>query len=391
MDFEFSKEELAFRAEAAEFIRAHAEKPGVRHDNNYGTRYCDTPPRREFVKALAKKGYLGICWPEEYGGKGMSTVYDYLLNEELAVQGMAGTGKGVGTIGRTFILRGTEEQKKKFLPMILNAEIEWAIGYTEPEAGSDLASLKLKAVRDGDGWRLNGQKRFTSSAHFAEWYFLAARTDFNVPKHQGITLFVIDMKTPGITVNPIYCMDGERTNEVFLDNVWVPDNQVIGDLGKGFYYVSQALDFERHIMLSYGIFERMHKAFVEWVKTAKRDGKPVREDPDVRRTLAKLTRQLEVARLINLKVLSTPDPQQATVFSAMNKICLTEFSHELADGALDNMGPGAWLGRSAPGAPADGLFDLVRRTAVLNTVGGGTSEVQRNIIARRGLGLPNPT
>lgn len=391
MDFEFNTEEKAFRAEVAEFIREHADKPGVRHDNNCGTRFCDTPPRRQFMKELAKKGYLGICWPREYGGRGMSTVYDYLLNEELAVQGMAGTGKGVGTIGRTFILRGTEEQKKKFLPMILNAEIEWAIGYTEPEAGSDLASLKLKAVRDGNGWRLSGQKRFTSSAHFAEWYFLAARTDFNAPKHQGITLFVIDLKTPGITVNPMYCMDGERTNEVFLDDVWVPDSHVIGEPGKGFYYVSQALDFERHIMMSFGIFERMYKTFLHWVKTATRDGKPVREDSDVRRILAKLTRQLEVARLINLKVLATSDPQQATVFSAMNKISVGEFTHDMADGAMDTMGPGAWLALNEPEAPAEGLFDLVRRTAILNTVGGGTNEIQRNIIARRGLGLPNPT
>ncbi|MDY0012022.1 MAG: acyl-CoA dehydrogenase family protein [Rhodocyclaceae bacterium] len=391
MDFEFTKEEQAFRAEAAAFIAEHAATPGVRHDNNYGTRYVDTAPRRQFMKELAKKGYLGMCWPKEYGGRGMSEVYDYLLNEELAVQGLASTGKGVGTIGRTFILRGTDEQKKKFLPQILKGEIEWAIGYTEPDSGSDLASLKLKAVREEGGWRINGQKRFTSSAHFADWYFFAARTSSDGPKHQGVTLFILEMNAPGLTVNPMMCMDGERTNEVFFDDVFVPDNQVLGELGKGFQYISQALDFERHIMLSFGIFQRMYNLYLDWVKTATRDGKPVSKDPAVRKTLARLTMKLEMGRLLNLKVVATKDPQQASITSAMNKLYLSEFAHAVSNGALDTMGPGSWLALGDPDAPADGVFEQIRRTAILLTVGGGTSEIQRNIIARRGLGLPNPT
>jgi alkylation response protein AidB-like acyl-CoA dehydrogenase len=194
MDFDFSPEERAFRAEAAAYIKANI-KEGVINDGHAGANYTDTPARREFIRALAKKGLLGLSWPKEYGGKGMPFIYDYHLLEELCLAGAPQTGKGIGIIGQTLIRHGTEFQKQLLLPKILSGEIEWAIGYSEPEAGSDLAALKLKATRDpnGHGWRLNGQKRFNTSAHYGDWYWLAARTDPNAPKHKGITLFMFDI------------------------------------------------------------------------------------------------------------------------------------------------------------------------------------------------------
>jgi 3-oxocholest-4-en-26-oyl-CoA dehydrogenase alpha subunit len=390
MDFEFSPEENAFREEVAEFIREEGAKPGVLNPDVFFSRPVDTPARREFIKALGRKGYLGVSWPAEYGGGGRSGVYDYLLAEELAYQRLSGTGKGIGIIGRTFMLRGTEEQKARFLPLIRNEEIEWAIGYSEPDAGSDLASLRLRATKDGDGWRLNGQKRFTTSAHFADWFFLAARTNFDVPKHKGVSLFVLEMSSPGITISPMMCMDGKRTNEVFLDNVWVPGDQIIGDPGQGFAYISQALDFERSTLFPFGTPQLATEWFLEWVRSGTRNGKPAREDREVIRAVGRLSIMLENVRLFNLRVLATQTAAEATVYSAMYKIVHSEYHHELADVALDLMGPGSWLAHHDKDAPADGVFDMIRRTAVLMTVGAGSSEIQRNIIARRGLGLPNP-
>lgn len=391
MDFEFSPEERAWAEQAREYVRKCAAKPDVQVKGAEATRYIDTPERRGFMKDLAEGGYLGVSWPEELGGKGMSPRYDYLLNEVCAYENAPSVGKGIGIIGRSFMKHGTEEQKKYFLPKILNAEIEWAIGYSEPDSGSDLASLKIKATRDGDGWRINGQKRFTTSAHFADWYYLATRTDASGPKHKGITLFLIDLKnTPGIQINPMFCINGERTNEVFLDNVYVPDSQRFGPLGEGFRVISEALDFERHILFPHNYQQRIFDKFLEWVKTAERDGEPVRNDPVVRSALAKLSVLLEEARLHSYSVVAL-EGYAAAVAAAMCKITSSELFQRMADVITGIIGPTTMLRLGAEGSIEDGLFELIHRAGVILTVGAGANEIQRNIIARRGLGLPNPT
>jgi len=390
MDFEFSAEEMAFRAEAAAYIRKHCTE-GVINEDSDGTRYVDTPARRGFMKAMAQGGYLGVSWPVEYGGRGLPAIYDFHLSEELAAAGAPQIGKGIGIIGRTLMTHGSEFLKREFLPRILRAEIEFAIGYSEPDAGSDLASLKLRATRDGDGWRLNGQKRFTTSAHFADWYFLAARTDASGPKHKGITLFLLPMKAPGIAVHGMPTLDGERTNEVFLDDVQVDDRYVIGEVGQGFYYISEALDFERHTLFPYAMMERVFGVFLDYVRKEKRNGKPLRDDPVVRRAVARLVTDLEVARMHSLRVVdSLNHGRSSNVDAAMNKVWWSEVYQRLADAALELVGPGAWLRRGSAHAPADGFFAMIHQCAVLPTIGAGANEIQRNIIARRGLGLPNP-
>jgi len=395
MDFDFSPEEKAFRAEAAVYIRANL-KEGVVNEGHVGTHYTDTPARRGFMKALARKGLLGLSWPKEYGGKGMPFIYDYHLLEELCLALAPTTGKGIGIIGQTLIRHGTEFQKKLLLPKILSGEIEWAIGYSEPEAGSDLAALKLKATRDanGHGWRLNGQKRFNTSAHYGDWYWLAARTDPNAPKHKGITLFMLDIaeaRANGMTVNAMHCIDGDRTNEVFFDNVYVDDKFVMGELNKGFYYISEALDFERHTLFPYGMLERVFKMFVDYVRTATRDGVPMRQDPAVRRTVADLATDLEAARMHSLRVVNAMQHGRSpNVEAAMNKIWATEWYQRFSTAAVELMGPGGWLHQGSKYAQCGATFVIMLLASVQQTTGGGSSEVQRNIIARRGLGLPNP-
>jgi alkylation response protein AidB-like acyl-CoA dehydrogenase len=391
MNFEFLPEELEWQAKVMAYADECASKPGVRVKGAEATRYIDTDARRGFMKDMSKGGYLGVSWPKELGGKGLNTRYDYLLNEAMAYINAPSPGKGIGIIGRSMMKHGTPEQKAKFLPLILNAEIEWAIGYSEPEAGSDLASLKIKATRDGDGWRINGQKRFTTSAHFADWYYLATRTDASGPKHKGITMFLIDLKnTPGIQVNPMYCINGERTNEVFLDNVYVPDSQRFGPEGEGFKVISEALDFERHILFPHNYQQRIFDKFVNWVKTAKKDGEPVAKDPAIRSAVAKLYVLLEQARMHSLSVIAL-DGYEAAVAAAQTKITSSELFQHMANVISLVIGPQTMLRPDAAGELEDGLFELIHRAGVILTVGAGANEIQRNIIARRGLGLPNPT
>jgi 3-oxocholest-4-en-26-oyl-CoA dehydrogenase alpha subunit len=389
MDFEFSPEEMSFRAEARAYIKAHC-KPGVINEDADGTRYVDTPVRREFMRKMAEGGYLGVSWPVEYGGKGLPPIYDYHLAEEIAAAGAPQIGKGIGIIGRTIMAHGSEFLKNEFLPRILRAEIEFAIGYSEPDAGSDLVSLKLRATRVENGWQLNGQKRFTTSGHFADWYFLAARTNLDGPKHKGITLFLTPMKSPRIQINGMPTLDGERTNEVFLDDVFIGDEYVLGQVNHGFYYISEALDFERHTLFPFAMMERMFDVLRHFLRTAIRNGKPLRDDPVVRQTVARLWTDLEVTRMHSLRVIDAVNHgRSSNIEAAMGKIWWSELYQRFANAAIEIAGPGGWLKLHAPDAPADGYFQMLYPASVLPTIGAGANEISRNIIARRGLGLPN--
>ena len=392
MDFEYSDEEKAFQREVREFIKDHWD-PEVMDPTREGmAQLVDTPKRREFMKAIAAKGWLGMSWPAEYGGRGKEAgKFEYLLNEELAAVGAPYIGKGVGIVGKTIIRHGSEKLKQEFIPKIRNADIEFAIGYTEPDAGSDLASLKTRATRDDErgGWLLNGQKRFTTSAHFAEWYWLAARTDTEVPKHKGITLFLIPMNHPGITIQAMDTIGDERVNEVFLDDVFVPDDFVVGEVNQGWYYVSEALDFERFTLFTVSAYVRKYEVFREWVRTAERDGQPLRNDPIVRATIARLATEVEAAKMLTLKVIAKASAGEVpNVEAAMFKLWTTQLGQKVSDAMLTFAGPAGALKRGQSGAPVDGRFEMTYRYSVVDTVGAGTSEVQRNIIARRGLGLP---
>ena len=393
MDFEFTDDQLRFRAEVERFLDEHAP-PGdtsvfdVTRENM--AQVVDTPARRAFMRELGERGWLGITWPREWGGQDGDGICEYLLNEALAGRGGPQIGKGVGIIGKTLLRHGSEKLKREFLPRILRNEVEFAVGYSEPEAGSDAASMKLRAVRDGAGWRLNGQKTWTTSAHFAEWYWVGARTDPEAPKHHGITLFLVPLDHPGITVHGIWTMGDERTNDVFFDEVWVSDEYVVGELNHGFQYISEALDLERFTMFTFSPIAQRLAVLTEYVATATRDGRPLREDPLVRRTLARLTTRAEVARVLGLRVLAAslePGPPP-TVQASEYKLYATELSKALADASMDIGGPGTVLRVGTEEAPMAGRAESTYRYTVLDTIGGGTSEVQKNIIARRGLGLP---
>jgi len=389
MDFDFSAEQLAFRDEVEQFLDANDDPVLFDVTRENMAQIADTPDRRAFMRKMAEQGWLGITWPAEWGGQEGDGVYEYLLNEALAARGGPQIGKGVGIIGKTILRHGTDKMKQEFLPQILRHDIDFAVGYSEPDAGSDAASMKLKATRDGDGWRLNGQKTWTTSAHFADWYWVGARTDPE-SKHNGITLFLVPLDHPGITINAIWTMGDERTNDVFFDDVFVPDDYVVGDLNHGFQYISEALDLERFTMFTYSPIEQRLNLLCDYVATETVDDEPLREDPVIRKQIARLATDAEVARLLGLRFVAksmkggAPPTSEASEY----KLFATELSKRLANASMDIGAPGSQLRVHTETAPMKGRAESTYRYTVIDTVGGGGSEIQKNIISRRKLGLP---
>jgi alkylation response protein AidB-like acyl-CoA dehydrogenase len=390
VDFDFSPDQIAFRDQVEKFLDENDDPIVFDVTRENMAQVADIPERRALMGKVAEQGWLGITWPKEWGGQEGDGVYEYLLNEALARRGGPQIGKGIGIIGKTILRHGSEKMQKEFLPKILRNEIDFAVGYSEPDAGSDAASMKLKATRDGDGWRLNGQKTWTTSAHFAEWYWVGARTDPDVAKHFGITLFLVPLDDPGITVNGIWTMGDERTNDVFLDNVFVHDDYVVGEVNKGFQYISEALDLERFTMFTYSPIKQRLDLLCDHVATEEIDGQPLRDDPVVRKQIARLATEAEVARVLGLRFVAKSMKGGAAPTSEASeyKLFATELSKRLANASMDLGGPGSQLRVRTEEAPMKGRAESTYRYTVIDTVGGGGSEIQKNIISRRKLGLP---
>ncbi|HWS48041.1 MAG TPA: acyl-CoA dehydrogenase family protein, partial [Acidimicrobiia bacterium] len=382
MDFEFSPEQQAFAAEVEKFLDEHDDPEIFDLTRENMAQIVDTPERRAFMREVGERGWLGLTWPKQYGGSEGEGVYEFLLNEALAARGGPQIGKGVGIIGKTLIAQGNDFLKETFLPMILRNDVEFAVGYSEPNAGSDAASMRLKAVRgerDGkQGWILNGQKTWTTSAHFAEWYWLGTRTNPD-DKHRGITLMLVPLEQPGVTIRPIWTMGDERTNEVFIEDVFVPDEYVVGEVNRGFQYISQALDLERFTLFTFSPIKQRLDLLCEYVRNETRDDKPLKDDPVIRREIARLATQAEVARVLGLKVVAesmraekvagAPPP---TVEASEYKLYATEFSRRLASASMDIGAPGTQLRVRTGSAPMEGRAESTYRYTVIDTIGGGT-------------------
>jgi alkylation response protein AidB-like acyl-CoA dehydrogenase len=359
------------------------------HRENF-SQLADTPERRAFMKKLAAKGWLGMSWPKEYGGRDIAGVYEYILNEALSRHAAPQIGKGVGIIGKTLIRHGSEKLKREFLPKILAGEIEFAVGYSEPQAGSDAANMQLKAEKVEGGWKLNGQKMWTTSAHFADWYWVGARTDPDKPKHDGISLFLIPMKHPGLEVQSLPTIGKDTTNQVFFKDVFVPDDYLVGKRGKGFQMISEALDLERFTMFTLSPIEDRTRVLVEWVREAQRDDEPLKDDPNVRRLIAQIVTDTAVARALSVRFVCAAKGhgKPPTVESSQYKLFTTTLSQRVCKDALDITGAAGTIMEGQDEAPLRGRFEGAYRATMNETVGGGASEIQKNIIARRHLGLP---
>lgn len=391
MDFDFSAEEQAFATEVATFLQeVHSDDVMQPWKENF-TQLVDTQPKRDFLKKLSDKGWLGITWPKELGGQEGPGVLEYLLNEALAYVGAPQIGKGIGIIGKTLIRHGSDKLKAEFLPKILNAEVEFAVGYSEPQAGSDAANMQLRADKVDGGWNLNGQKIWTTSAHFADWYWVGARTNQNVKKHAGISLFLIPMNAEGLEIQAMECIGGDQTNQVFFNDVFVPQDYLVGHEDNGFQYISEALDLERFTMFTFSPIWARFELLLDYVKNNSRDGEPRKNDPVVRSEIAKLATDHEVARVLGLRFVAAAKDvgdKPPTLEASQYKLFATQLSQRSVNKALDLMGSEGQFRLDDPHAIQKGRFDSAYRATVVETIGGGTSEVQKNIIARRGLGLP---
>jgi alkylation response protein AidB-like acyl-CoA dehydrogenase len=388
LDFDFAADESAFQREVEAFL-AENDSPDVMDANpEQLSQTVDTPAKRAFMRKLAERGWLGMSWPAAYGGQEKSGIYDFVLTEALSRAGAPQPGKGVGIVGKTIIRHGNEKLKRFFLPKIIRGEIEFAIGYSEPQAGSDAANMQLRALKVDGGWKLDGRKIWTTSAHFADWYWVGARTDTS-HKHKGITLFLVEMDHPGLTIHPTMTIGDERTNEVFFDDVFVSDDFVVGEVNRGWTYICEALDLERFAMMPVGPLEKKVEALIAWVREGERDGAPIREDSRARRVVAQAAAQLEVARMLQRRVISEALKDRVpSVESSQYKLFMNELGQRVANAALDLMGAEGQLKPGNADAPLGGRFERSYRYTVVDTIGGGTSEIQKNIIARRGLGLP---
>jgi len=393
MDFDFSPQEQDFAKLVQDFLeeqRDHADAAEIMApERDHHAQAADSPERRAFNRRLSEKGYLGMTWPKEHGGQERDGIYDYLLNEELALRGMPQTGKGVGCIGNTLIRHGSKELQDEFLPKILAATIEFAIGYTEPSAGSDLAALSLRAVRDGDEWVLNGQKMFSTSAHFADWYWLAARTDFDAPKHKGISLFLVPMNHPGITIHEIKALGHYRTNQVFLDDVRVPIGALVGEENQGWKYICEALDYERFTIWTLSPLQRKFERAMEAIAQTRTRECGADHNPAIQRDMARLVVDLEAVKVLQRRVLFEASKGRVpAVEAAMFKLKSTHLGQRLTNLMMDALGPQGLLLSGEKDSVDDGVWPQFYQTTTIDTIAGGSSEIQKNIIAKRGLSLP---
>jgi 3-oxocholest-4-en-26-oyl-CoA dehydrogenase alpha subunit len=348
------------------------------------------PTVRRVVKQMASDGWLGIGWPPEYGGQGRSAIEQFIFFDESMRSGAPVPMLTINTVGPTIMTFGTDEQKSFFLPKILAGEIHFCIGYTEPNAGTDLAALVTKGEVDGDELVINGQKVFTSLAGDADYCWLAVRTNPDASKHKGISIVIVPMDTPGVRVVPMQLIGDHNINTTYWEDVRVPISNVVGGMNNGWSLITNQLNHERVTLCSPGIIERALSDTLAWAKqTELADGRRVIDQEWVRINIAKVHAKLEFLRLINWKVAWTATQGHLDVADASSiKVFGTEFYLEALRLLSEVIGPTAVLRRDSPGAVLKGRLESYSRGLIILTFGGGTNEVQRDLIAIFGLGMP---
>lgn len=386
MEFQFTPEQDAFRHAVRSFL-AEILPPDYSED-------IDTPEGWAAIQAIhrkvAEKGWLLMSWPKEYGG-GAGIIEQLIFNEEYGYAGAPHVGPGITFIGPTIILNGTEEQKTEHLPRIANAEVRWCQGFSELATGSDLASLQTRAVEDGDDFVINGTKTWTSFGHYADWCYLAARTNPEAAKHRGISVFLVDMKTPGITHRPTVSMDGEhRMNQVFFEDVHVSKKNMLGRRDRGWNVITTTLDFERSMVAAPAAARRSLEQLTKYAaETAGPDGLPLGKDPVIAAKLAQMAIEVEVSRLLAYQTASIQSHGRIPNKEAsLSKLYGTELAQRLANLGLELLGPQSIIRSGGPYARLGGRYSKTVLRSVASTISGGSSEIQRNVIATRGLGMP---
>jgi alkylation response protein AidB-like acyl-CoA dehydrogenase len=392
MDLSYTPAQETLRRELRTWLRRNLPR-GDRDGRS--VEYGDparVPAARAWQRKLHEAGYLALQWPREYGGRGADLMTQTVVDDELVrarAPGLIGL-LGIEMIGPTLIEWGTAAQKARFLGPMLTADEIWCQGYSEPDAGSDLASLRTRAERRGDTLVVNGQKVWTSYAQIADWMFCLVRTDPDAAKHAGISYLLVDMKSPGITVRPLVQMTGDAGfNEVFLEDVEVPVAHVVGQLNQGWQVANATLRHERNMLGSSARTQQLLAELLRLARTRRRAGRRAADDPVVRQRLAALAIRVEAMRLHALRQLTDAlHGRPPGLGAAVTKLATTELNHDLARTALDLLGSYGPLAATAARAVAGGLWPFEFMFTLGMIIGGGTSQVQKNIISERGLGMP---
>ena len=383
MDFEFSTEYEDFRKELRSF--AENDMP-----EGFDPDEADKDEIQGIRQKIAQKGWLTLPWPGEYGGMGAPHLKQMVFNEETAYRRIPANDNAISMLGPILMLEGTDEQKQKFLPPIAKAEVRWAQGYSEPQSGSDLASLQTRAVEDGDDFVINGTKIWTSGAHEADWLFMLARTDPDAPKHRGISFLLVDMKAPGVEVRPIIDMAGRHNfNQLFFDNVRVPKQNLVGEYNRGWYVGARLLDFERSGVNRSASARRTLEEITDFAKNNTLNGKAMSSISRVKNNLANMAIEVEVSRMISYRIGYLQS--KGEVFNkeaSMGKMFGTEMVQRIYSAGMDMLGLYGTLQQGSKYAPLNGRIQKGYLASYSATIAAGTSEIQRNVVATRGLGLP---
>lgn len=371
MNIHFSKEELVFRDEVRDFLKPYRDLDGF---FGQGHKWQEV---RAMFSAMAQKNWLALSWPKEHGGLGKGAVYEFILWNEVAYARAARNPLAAGIVAHTIIREGTDAQRKQWLPRIRSGDIHFSLCYSEPEAGSDLAGLRLKAQLNEQKthYVLNGQKCWQSYAQDMDYLWVLARTGKQEDRGRGLSLFICDKKSVGVTVKPLPTMDGDQLNEVFFDNVMVPVDQRIGPENGAWGIIGKALADERHIQFPPGRVRRDLEEMIEWLNKNN-----LGNDPVVRHRMAELTAQVMETEILGLKVLEAMvKKKDAAVDAAMNKLVHTLTCQDIARAVLDFGGAEALVSGSRP--------ELFWRQSMTETIGGGTSEIMRSVVSRQALGM----
>lgn len=388
MDYGFSEENDALRSEVRQFIRENTS-PELLAELKGGREGHVGPLVDALRKKVADKGWLAMSWPPEYGGLQATRVEQFIVEEEFV---RANVGVGLGATfeqAGAIMAAGTEEQKRYFLPRMLTGEVSFAMGYTEPSGGTDLASLQTRAQEDGDDYVINGQKMYCSAAHYASHCYLMTRTDPELPKHRGISIFLVPMDTPGIAVTPLWTLPGGRTNMLYLDNVRVPRSAMLGERNRGWYIAAAALNLGRGGAFRYYEYVEELERVIDFIKTHRFQGRSLADEPGIRESLAELYTEAQVCRLFLWRNISFDMRGMNPPYEiSSQKLWGPEFWVKSSQVITQMLGPYAQLIEGSDLAPEDGWFVRKYLGAARGTFAHGGVQVMRNQIAKRGLGLP---
>ena len=381
MHLELTAEQQSLQTQLRDYFAALVEEvEGAAAEEAAYTRY---------IRRMGEDGWLGLGWPVEYGGQARGPIDQMVFVEESHWAGVPLPLLTLNSVGPTLMALGSDEQKRRILPGIVRGEVHFSIGYTEPSAGTDLASLQTRAVRDGDEYVINGQKIFTSAIQYADYVWLAARTDSDAPKHKGLSVFIVPVDSPGFHWVPLPTIVGEITSSTFYEDVRVPAENLVGAENEGWKLITNQLNHERVALCPSSGLLRSLTEVRHWAGEHQlKDGRAVIDHEWVQITLARLHAKIEVLKLFNWKVVWGAGKGLNPADASATKVYGTELALEVYRGLLEVVGQAGYLVEGSPGAVLRGRLERQARSQTIFTFGGGTNEIQRDIVAMIGLGMP---